>query len=100
MNVALGLNVHLSLHLHPYFVYASSKGSGETAHLRRLTWALVARQCDTYQKRTFLLAWLSVTIHLWQVYLFVRLNLTFKAPRKKNASENVVCWSRLLQIIV
>ena len=26
-------------------------------------------------------------------------NLTLKAPRKKNASENVVCWSRLLQII-
>ena len=25
--------------------------------------------------------------------------LTLKAPRKKNAYENVVCWSRLLQII-
>ena len=27
-----------------------------------------------------------------------RVWLTFKAPRKK-ASENVVCWSRLLQIL-
>ena len=28
---ARDLNFDLSLHLHPYFVYASSKGSGESA---------------------------------------------------------------------
>ena len=33
---AEGLMFGSSLHLHPYFVYASSKGSGETAHLCRL----------------------------------------------------------------
>ena len=29
---AKGLNFGLSLHLHPYFVYASSKSSSESAH--------------------------------------------------------------------
>ena len=32
-----------------YFVYSSSKGSGESAQLRRLNWAFVGRQCDKYQ---------------------------------------------------
>ena len=35
------LNVGLSLHLHPYFVNASSEGSGKSAHLHRLIWALL-----------------------------------------------------------
>ena len=34
----------LSLNLHPYFVFASSQGSGEFAHMRKLTWAFVARK--------------------------------------------------------
>ena len=38
-----------SLYLHPYFLYASSEGSGEYAHFRRLTWAFVARQSDKNQ---------------------------------------------------
>ena len=33
---ARGLNCGQSLNLHPYFMYASSKGSGESAHLCRL----------------------------------------------------------------
>ena len=33
---ARDLNFGLSLHLHPYFVCASSEGSGESAHVRRL----------------------------------------------------------------
>ena len=41
---ARGLNFGLSLHLHPYFVYASSKGSGKSAHKGRLTEAFAARQ--------------------------------------------------------
>ena len=32
-NQARGLNLVLSLHLHPYFVYASSGGSGKSAPL-------------------------------------------------------------------
>ena len=31
----LSLNFGLSLHLHPYFEFAGSKGSGESAHLSR-----------------------------------------------------------------
>ena len=34
---ARGLIFGLSLRLHPYFMYASSEGSSETAHLCRLT---------------------------------------------------------------
>ena len=41
------LIVCLSLHLHPYLVYTSSKGFGESAHthMRRLAQAFVARLC-------------------------------------------------------
>ena len=31
-NKTRDLNFGLSLHLHPYFVYAGSQGSGESAH--------------------------------------------------------------------
>ena len=31
------LNFGLILHLHPYFVYASSDDSGASVHMRRLT---------------------------------------------------------------
>ena len=34
---ARGINFGLSLHLHPYIVYTSGKGSGESAHTLRLT---------------------------------------------------------------
>ena len=47
---ARGLNFGLSLHLHPYFVYASSEGSGESAQARRLAWVFVARRCDKNKK--------------------------------------------------
>ena len=43
---AVGLNVSLSIHSLLNFVYASSKGSGESAHLCRLTWAFVAWICN------------------------------------------------------
>ena len=33
---ARNLNFGLSLHLNPNFVYASSNGSGESVHMRRL----------------------------------------------------------------
>ena len=35
-SVATGLNIGLNPHQHPYIVYANSKGSGGSAHLRRL----------------------------------------------------------------
>ena len=34
---ARGPKFGMSLHLHPYFVYTSGEGSGESAHMRRLT---------------------------------------------------------------
>ena len=40
---AKGINFGLVLHLRPYFVYASSEGSGKSAHMRRLTWVFAAR---------------------------------------------------------
>ena len=68
MMVRITLNMHaqlssgdiyilfgLSLHLIPYFVHASSEGSGETAHMRWLVWALAACKYDKYPKRIFLL---------------------------------------------
>ena len=46
-----GLNFALSLHLCPYFVYASSKGSGETGHIIRLVHIFAA---ETSQSRSTL----------------------------------------------
>ena len=43
------LNFDLSLNLHPCFVYESSKGPGETAHMLRLVGAFAIRICDKYQ---------------------------------------------------
>ena len=40
---ASGLKFGLSLDLHLYFVYASSEGSGESAHMHRLARACAAR---------------------------------------------------------
>ena len=38
-----GLHFGLSFHLHPYFVYASSDGTVESVHMRRLARAFAAR---------------------------------------------------------
>ena len=40
---AKGLNFGQGLHQHPYFVYMSSEGAGESTHLRRLALALAAQ---------------------------------------------------------
>ena len=45
-----GLKFIVSLHSHPHFVYASSEGSGESAHMRRLTRTLAALRTDKYRK--------------------------------------------------
>ena len=47
--VLLYLKFGLSNHLHPYFVYASSEGSSESAQLRMLATAFVTRQSTGYQ---------------------------------------------------
>ena len=53
---ARGLSCGLSFHLYPN---GSSKGSGESAHMRRLTRALAARWWDKYQN----------LVH-WPIYSF------------------------------
>ena len=47
-NKARGLNFGIDLYLHPYFVNASSEGSGESAHMRRLAWAVAVREYGKY----------------------------------------------------
>ena len=39
------------------FMYANSEGSGETARMRRLVWALVGRLCDKYHNLKSWLIW-------------------------------------------
>ena len=43
---AWGSKFSLSMHLHPFYVYASSEGYDESAHMRRLALAFVARRSD------------------------------------------------------
>ena len=52
------LYVGLSLHQHPYFVYASSLGSGKFARLHRLVLAIIAQQRNKYLNLTCLLKYL------------------------------------------
>ena len=45
-----------TLRLLPYFMWANSEGSGETAQMRRLAWAFAGRLCDKYHNR---MSWLK-----------------------------------------
>ena len=42
-SIARDLKFGLSIHLHPYFVYAISEGSGDSAHMRRIAFVCTAR---------------------------------------------------------
>ena len=42
------ITVNLSVHLHPYFEYASSDDSGGYVHLHRVACALVVRLWDKH----------------------------------------------------
>ena len=57
-----GLKFGPSLNLHPYFVYASSIGSGKSAHMHRLAWR--TRWCDKELKSHALahLKWLKAYV--------------------------------------
>ena len=48
-----------TLRLLPYFMWANSEGSGETARMRRLAWAFARRLCDKYHN---LMSWLNYKI--------------------------------------
>ena len=59
-NHPVGLDVWIfgwTLRLLPYFMCANSKGSGETARMCRLAWALAGRLCDKYHN---LMNWLNL----------------------------------------
>ena len=45
---AKGLYFGVTLHLHPYFVKASSEGSGVSGRMHRLTRVFAAHRCDKY----------------------------------------------------
>ena len=62
-----------TLRLLPYFMCANSKGSGETARMRRLTKACAGRLCDKYHS---LMSWLIYTL-----YNFLLRNLLLALPR-------------------
>ena len=54
-NAATRLIFGQTLHLLPYVMCANSEGSGETARMRSLAWALAVRLCDKYHN---LMSWL------------------------------------------
>ena len=58
-----GLLVGRTLRLLPCFMCANSEGSGETAQMRRLTWAFAGHLCVTYHN---LMSWL---IYLFSCFL-------------------------------
>ena len=77
------LNFYPSLHLHPYFMYACSECSGESAHLRRLTWAFVALK---YAKYRNLMCWL-----IYKLYFFQAQNVERNTVRRD--SPHAICVS-------
>ena len=56
---ARDLAFFLKVPLDSLLVWASSKGSGETARMRRLAWTFAARICDKYQIRLTRSRWQS-----------------------------------------
>ena len=49
-----------TLRLLPYFMFANSEGSDETARMRRLAWAFAGRLCDKYHN---LMSWLNLCFY-------------------------------------
>ena len=48
LHVAIGLDFHMCLHLHPCFMSACSDGSGESEHMCRFVRSFGVRRCDKY----------------------------------------------------
>ena len=89
-----GLKFGLSLHLYPYSVYASSKGSEESAHLCTLAWTLFAPQWDKYQNRMCLL-WVmpgGVT--------FPNSTMQFSEIRGKEIFFHFICYSKKKRYLI
>ena len=60
----VGLDVWFLVGLRPlpYFMWANSEGSGETARMRRLAWAFARRLCGKYHN---LMSWLNCLFIAW-----------------------------------
>ena len=58
-----------TLRLLPYFMCTKSKGSGETARMRRLAWAIAGRICDKYHN--LMIMWCTQLHHNIFVTLFL-----------------------------
>ena len=54
-------------------MYANSKGSGETAQMRRIAWSFAGRLCDQYHN---LMSWLIFESAFYAIYRAVALGLT------------------------
>ena len=86
----------------PYFMCANSKGSGETAQMRRLAWAFAGRLCDKYHN---LLSWLIFhffpllqyfsTVNAYLALSFLMLSSHEISPQ--NGAWISFFWSRLSQ---
>ena len=48
-------------------MFANSEGSGETAQMRRLTWAFTGRLCDKYHN---LISWLNYDLFFYMFSSF------------------------------
>ena len=55
----------LTLRLLPYFMYATSEGSGETVWMRRLAWAFTGRICDKYHN---LIGWVHSCLKICEQF--------------------------------
>ena len=71
MRACLCARACVYVHLHLYFVCASREGSGETARLRRLSCAFIARHCSTLLDnviRTKIACPVLISYYMLQVY--------------------------------
>ena len=56
-----------TLHLLPYFMWATSKGCGDAARMWRLAWAFASRLCDKYHN---IMSWLICNLHTWYMGIY------------------------------
>ena len=103
-SVAGDLNCGLSLHVHPYFMYAGSQGSGETVWVRRPTRALA---CSPTSATSTKIPCAGLFIYVGTIYfevrcMFLYINLYLRPYMARVCNEGsrapvnlTLCWSPL-----
>ena len=76
-SLPFGLLVGRTLRLLSYFMCANSKGSGQTARMRRLAWAFAGRLCDKYHN---LICWLISLQDLFSLNLWHKVSTVKSKP--------------------